>query len=125
MTKKKILTGIVIAVIMFGVLAIMFTLFRGASTHRSELFFSEIKLQENDSRVVLVGELISSGKSYRGFSYRVENSTLIITIKSGLVNPVHPHGSFSIEIVDNQISGVRSIAIESGIEIESIFSSQS
>ena len=119
--KKKVVFGFIAIIIILGVVIVMFNILRKSNTPASELTFSEISLIQSEKKAIIIGELTSSGKSYRGYDYRIEGDMLIIKINSGLVNTSHLSGDFSIEIIDNQIANLQNIAIESGKDIVQVY----
>ncbi|MDR2043012.1 MAG: hypothetical protein LBQ15_01320 [Clostridium sp.] len=119
--KKWIVFGVAVVILFVGVMIVVLHLFLPSSTPVTEVAFQEISFLREDQKVILNGELLSSGKSYRGYRYRMVNDVLIVTIQSELVNPGHPNGAFHIEIMEEQPSNVRNIAIESGNDITPIY----
>ncbi len=118
--KWKVVIGGITAMLILGVFTAVFIL-HGSSASRDELTFSEISLIKDESKAILAGELNSSGKSYLGYSYRIEGDSLIVTIRSGLVTPIHPFGDFRIEIVDTKVSSIQEISIKSGKDISAVY----
>ena len=122
-TVEVLLATIVIGLIVIG--ACVLFIFRGSDTPLGELTFRQIAIVESEKKAIIAGDMyFSSAKAFYRYSYRIKDNVLILTIKSGLVNPIHRYGDFRIEIVDDRILSVQSIALKNGNEIIPIRSMQ-
>lgn len=88
------------------------------SVSSSEVAFTHIRLA--DDSLNLSGSLLSSAKSYRGFTYTIEKDTLYLTLSQGMVNRKYPDGDFTIAIEDQALEQVSAIYLKSGSDIEQI-----
>ena len=120
----KTIAGICVAILIFFIILIVIGLFifRGVDTSWNEVHIFKVTLTESENKVAITGEIVfNSTKAFYGYQYSIENGVLLLRIKSGLVNPVHRFSDFRIEIMDEKISTIHSIALKSGKETTSIF----
>lgn len=114
--------GIILTVIVvLGVSFVMFFSLNKSSTPISEIAFNEISITQNEGVVIIAGTLMSSGKSYRDFTYSIQDDTLMVTINSGIVSKKHMDGSFYIKIEDVRISNVQEIYLHDGKDTSLIY----
>ena len=121
MKKIRLLAIFIISIIAIGITASTIAALYRTSTHTDELILNDVLLSRGESSFSLDGSIISSGRSYRGFSYVIQNNKLLLTIYSGLVVPTRSNGCFSVLIVDGQLSTIQNIYIKHGEELTQIF----
>ena len=118
---KRFMIRSLFAIIVIGVgMAIFFALWK-SSTSINELAFNEISIVDTEDKLVLNGILLSSGKSYRGYTYRIQNDNLYITINSGIVCRNYQDGHFEITIEDPNISSIQQVYLQDGNDSSLIF----
>ena len=100
---KKILVGLVaLLVVVFGVL--FFITNKNESLSSNQLAIEHISL--SNDRLMINGTILSSGTSYRHYSYDRMDNKIQITIFGGLVTKKHSNGDFDITIKDDEFQGV-------------------
>src|SRR5690625_1258005 len=97
--RNKIITLTVI----FSIVIFIFIL---VSRNKISLSFKEIVINEVellDDQLIIEGDLISSGKSYRDFEYVITDNIVYVTIKGGVVTNKYKYGNFKINIKDENL----------------------
>lgn len=89
------------------------------SVSGSEVAFTDIRLENNT--LTIHGSLLSSAKSYRKYTYTIEEDTLYLTVSAGMVNRKYPYGNFTIEIHDPTLQNVSTIRLKSDNETKRIY----
>ncbi len=95
--KKK--TPIVILVLIIIIVIIIIKLVSGTISSAAELAFEDAQL--SGTSFYTKASFLSSGKSLRRYTYKIENNVLYITVYGGLVNKQFPKGDFVIYIRDD------------------------
>lgn len=96
--KKKAPVVILVLVILI-IVVIIINLVSGTVLSAAELAFEDVQLSETS--FYTKASFLSSGKSLRRYTYKIENNALYITVYGGLVNKQFPKGDFVIDIQDN------------------------
>lgn len=98
--KKKFVLMAAAAVILIVMLWIVFFVYRtGSEASAAELSFTEMKL--TDTGFTAKAEFMSSGKSFRKYSYTIEEGVLYLTVYGGLAGGRYSEGSFAVDIQDD------------------------
>lgn len=103
--KKKTISVLAIFLVVGSVITFLFV--RGdhiSSLSINELSINNVSLSNNE--LALSGSLLSSGKSYRSYSYDISGSDIYITINGGIVTKKYPYGDFDFTIKDNNLQKV-------------------
>lgn len=112
MNRKIIVTGILIAAML---LLFVFTLKNNRQMQAvplSEIIIREVSLSEQ--KFTLSGSFVSSGKSFRNYTYTIDGDSLYIVINGGLVTKKYPFGDFSIKIEDENLKNVSKVFLKHG-----------
>lgn len=112
MKRKIIIISIMIVLVL---LAFVFTLknnrqMQGVSI--SEIIIRDVSLSEQ--KFTLSGSFVSSGKSFRNYTYTIDGDSLYIVINGGLVIKKYPLGDFSINIEDENLKNVSKVFLKHG-----------
>ena len=111
--KNPFILWLIIVLVIIGCFIAIFVCLRANSvTDVNELAFNEIEMIKSENKVVLKGELVSSGKSYYGYTYCFQDNSLYISIKSGMITRKHTDGSFEIAIENSKISETNKIYVK-------------
>lgn len=115
MNKKVIAMSIIVVML----ICFLFSLRNSQlSVSMSEIIIRDISLSEQS--FTLTGDFISSGKSFRNYTYTVDEHNLYITIKGGLVTKKYPSGHFSIIIEDENLQNATKVFLTRGKDKEPI-----
>ncbi len=108
---KKFCFVIFIAVIL-ALFSVRIFVDNGRSSDFSSLSVKDISLYENTFSTTV--NHLSSGSSIRDYSYAIDNSSLYITVYSGLVTRKYPSGTLNIKFTDPQLSDVKAVYLQDG-----------
>lgn len=119
--KKKV---ILLTVIIGGVVIVMVSIFgylkfSSHSTPSYEIGFKDISISNNI--LSIEGDLMSSAKAYKGYTYTIENGNLYITIKSGSVTKKYSDSHFDIIIKDDDLNKIDKVFIKHEKELTQIY----
>lgn len=78
----------------------------------SEIIIRDVSLSEQ--KFTLSGSFVSSGKSFRKYTYTIDGDSLYIVISGGLVTKKYPSGDFSIKIEDVNLKNVSKVFLKHG-----------
>ncbi len=113
---------IYISLFLLLVAVALFYFYRETDTSVAEIFIRDIQRVPGEGQFVISGDLVSSAKSYRGYRFRSEGDTLILSIRSGLVTPFHKSGNFQIKIdIGQGEKEIKRIVIDSADKISQIY----
>lgn len=111
--KKKII--IISIMIVLALLTFVFTLKNNRQMQAvplSEIIIRDASLSEQ--KFTLSGSFVSSGKSFRNYTYTIDGDSLYIVINGGLVTKEYPSGDFSIKIEDENLKNVSKVFLKHG-----------
>lgn len=111
--KKKII--IISIMIVLALLTFVFTLKNNRQMQAvplSEIIIRDVSLSEQ--KFTLSGSFVSSGKSFRNYTYTIDGDSLYIVINGGLVTKEYPSGDFSIKIEDENLKNVSKVFLKHG-----------
>lgn len=122
MTKKAIIF-LVILLIIIGLVVTFHTLkgsedMNNVSYH--ELAITNMTLTEESFTAHCF--IIVSSKTFRNYTYVIEDDSLYITVSGGLVSKKYPHGGFDIIINDTALKNVDVVFLKSHKETSQIYS---
>lgn len=109
--KKKII--IISIMIVLALLTFVFTLKNNRQMQAvplSEIIIRDVSLSEQ--KFTLSGSFVSSGKSFRKYTYTIDGDSLYIVINGGLVTKEYPSGDFSIKIEDENLKNVSKVFLK-------------
>ena len=109
--QKKTVYIVLAAVLVFGAAISVAAMSYRVSCSASNLIFTEISIDKEKPSITIKGSSLSSGLSYRSFSYKLVDDTLILEIYYGLVFSNYRDGSFDIVINDQEVSRVTTILV--------------
>lgn len=95
--KKKFVRMALILIVLSGI--VFFAYSRGSKASAAELSFTDMEL--TDTGFTAKAEFMSSGKSFRKYSYTIEGGVLYLTVYSKLAGGRYSAGSFTIDIQDD------------------------
>lgn len=111
--KKKI---IIISIMILLVLLHLFFLLKNNKQMQgvsiSEIIIREVSLSEQ--KFTLSGSFVSSGKSFRNYTYTIDGDSLYIVISGSFVTKKYPQGDFSIKIEDVNLKNVSKVFLKHG-----------
>lgn len=111
--KKKII--IISIMIVLALLTFVFTLKNNRQMQAvplSEIIIRDVSLSEQ--KFTLSGSFVSSGKSFRNYTYTIDGDSLYIVINGGLVTKEYSSGDFSIKIEDVNLKNVSKVFLKHG-----------
>jgi hypothetical protein len=116
LTERSRLSKARLILILVGVLVLLITIFlylyafRGFPVNPGTIFIN--KSDVKDGKLVLSGSTASSASAYSGYTYRVKDGRLMLSIRYvPLPNKWHPTGDFRIEISEKDILSIRKVYI--------------
>lgn len=123
--KKKTLIILLIPIVAFCLVFSIFLLilYQVSSVSMSEISIHNMSL--SDHTFTARGTFVSSGKSFRSYTYTIDGCALYITIYGGLVTKKYPNGDFSITIEDIGLQNVSEVFLIHGKDAEQIYFMQS
>lgn len=114
MTKRQITISVIAVVVLFLVIGVGLYLNKKSTVSLNNINFAEMSYLSDSGKVTLKGDLTSSGKAYKDYSYEIEGDKITLTINEVLVNNKNKSGSFLIEIQDDRLKGFDEIGIVDG-----------
>lgn len=118
---KKKAPIIILVLVIIIIVIIIINLVSGTVSSATELAFEDAQLFETS--FYTKAYFLSSGKSLRRYTYKIENNVLYVTVYGGLVNKQFPNGDFVIDIQDN-LHDVSTVYLRSKGKITKIYPSE-
>lgn len=112
MKRKIIVRGILIAAILLVFVFLLKNNKQMQGVSLSEIIIRDVSLSEQ--KFTLSGSFVSSGKSFRNYTYTIDGDSLYIVINGGLVTKEYPSGDFSIKIEDEKLKNVSKVFLKHG-----------
>lgn len=121
--KIKPICIIVLIVLIIIVIVVFFNHTRGGSRNmmrvsNTEIAFSNMIL--TDTNLTATAIFTSSGKSFRGYDYTIEENTLYITVYGGLVSNKYPNGDLTIDIQD-ELQSITTICLKNNDDVTVLY----
>lgn len=113
--KIAIVLGVVLVIAIISIVVVTMS-----QNKMNELHFSEIAIQKvsfSDDTIQISGDLVSSAKTYRKYSYHVEDDNLYLTIKGGLVTKKYPASDLNITIQDKNAKSINKVYLKYSNEV--------
>lgn len=112
MNRKIIVTGILIAAMLLVFVFLLKNTMQMQGISISEIIIRDVSLSEQ--KFTLSGSFVSSGKSFRNYTYTIDGDSLYIVINGGLVTKKYSSGDFSIKIDDVNLKNVSKVFLKHG-----------
>jgi len=119
--QKKTAYIVLAAVLVIGAIIPVIAVSYRVSCPASNLIITEISVDLDEPSITIKGSSLSSGLSYRGFSYKFIDDTLILEIHYGLIFSNYRDGNFDILINDQEVSGVTTIMVHANGAFTQVF----
>ena len=112
MKKIAVLLLSLVLLLVVLVIAVSIVVIVGGNEY-DDLIFKNIVLEDNvfTADVFFTG---ASGKTFRGYKYKIDGENLYLTIKSGLAVKNIGTGNLRVEIQDTQLNSVKNVYVKKG-----------